>query len=61
MGHCTRASDRMKNVLTNTLYGWPRLCLLLVALVTFSGCACRLSGTPLDTVEKNVNPACWSS
>ncbi len=36
--------------------------LLFVALLTaLSGCACRLSGTPLDTMEKNVNPACWFS
>lgn len=45
----------------DALSGWPRPWLLLVVLVTLSGCACRLSGTPLDTVEKNVNPACWSS
>lgn len=26
-----------------------------------SGCTCQLSGTPLDTVTKSINPACWSS
>ncbi|MCW5890144.1 MAG: hypothetical protein KIT14_06280 [bacterium] len=31
--------------------------LLAVAL---AGCTCRLSGTPLDTMEKKLNPACWS-
>jgi hypothetical protein len=31
--------------------------LLLVAL---AGCRCQLSGTPLDTMEKRLNPACWS-
>jgi hypothetical protein len=31
--------------------------LLLVAL---AGCTCQLSGTPLDTMEKTLNPACWS-
>lgn len=31
--------------------------LLAVAL---TGCTCRLSGTPLDTMEKTLNPACWS-
>lgn len=34
------------------------LAMLLAVLV--AGCTCQLSGTPLDTVEKKVNPACWS-
>lgn len=35
-----------------------RLVALLVVLL--AGCTCRLSGTPLDTMEKKLNPACWS-
>jgi hypothetical protein len=34
------------------------LVVLLAVLVT--GCTCQLSGTPLDTMEKTLNPACWS-
>ncbi len=32
---------------------------MLLAVVV-AGCTCQLSGTPLDTMEKTLNPACWS-
>jgi hypothetical protein len=34
--------------------------LILVVIVVLAGCTCQLSGTPLDTMEKKLNPACWS-
>lgn len=38
----------------------PARAIALVALLhALSGCACQLSGTPLDTVEKTWNPTCW--
>lgn len=32
----------------------------VLMLAALAGCTCRLSGTPLDTMEKKLNPACWS-
>lgn len=36
-----------------------------MVLLSFAGaltsCSCQLSGTPIDTVTKSANPACWSS
>jgi hypothetical protein len=32
----------------------------VLLLVVLAGCRCQLSGTPLDTMEKRLNPACWS-
>jgi hypothetical protein len=33
---------------------------VVALLVVLAGCRCQLSGTPLDTMEKTLNPACWS-
>jgi hypothetical protein len=32
----------------------------VLLLVVLAGCRCQLSGTPLDTIEKKLNPACWT-
>lgn len=33
--------------------------IVLAVAAGIGGCTCRLSGTPLDTMEKRLNPACW--
>jgi hypothetical protein len=33
--------------------------ILAIVAALCSGCQCQLSGTPLDTMEKRLNPACW--
>ncbi|HEV7734719.1 MAG TPA: hypothetical protein VGR62_21280 [Candidatus Binatia bacterium] len=33
---------------------------VVVLVVMLAGCSCQLSGTPLDTMEAKLNPACWS-